>query len=262
MSNPKFAMIGSGRVASHLAPALVDAGFLCTIIYSPNISHAQSLAGRIGTIATDDLKNVVGSDVDFVLLSIKDDALSEVTKVFPEDYPHPLIHTSGSTPMDVLNRVSSYGVIYPMQTFSKERSIDVSQVPFFYEWSNEHTRILIEEIFIQLNVKTFRYLKSEDRGRLHLAAVFACNFTNYLFSIADHILGEMDLDFNILSPLVTETIEKAFLHHPENVQTGPASRNDTKTMERHLALLDDHPEYKKLYKILSESIIARYNKQS
>lgn len=247
-------MIGSGRVASHLAPALHESGICCQAVYSPTLAHAEELAQRIGCTAAQSLEEIISQPVDFVLLSIKDDALEGVAKSFPHNYPYPLIHTSGSTPLSVLSSVPHFGVLYPMQTFSKERSIDIQEVPFFIEANDECTLQLLQHLIQAMEVKVSHQLSSEGRGRLHLASVFACNFTNHLYSVADQVLSELGLGLDVLEPLMKETMEKALTHPPKEVQTGPAIRGDVKTMQRHLDLLKDHPELQHLYNTLSESI--------
>lgn len=259
MGHLRFAMIGSGKVASHLAPALVRNGITCATVYSPTFDHAKALSDKIGCQATSNLQDIIQSDVDFVLLSIKDDALSEVASQFPKDTPYPLIHTSGSTPLDVLAQVPHHGVLYPMQTFSKERVIDVQEVPFFIEANDDKAMALLRDIIKQMGIKKAHELSSENRERLHLSSVFACNFTNHLFSIADELLEGMGLSFDILQPLLEETLSKALENHPKDVQTGPAVRGDKKTMNRHLGLLSQYPNYQNLYQLLSQSIYEQQN---
>ena len=249
-----FAMIGSGRVATHLAPALNNSGMICQGVYSPTYQNAQTLAQKIGCPALKSLEEVVSLSVDFVLLSIKDDALEGVAAQFPADYPHPLIHTSGSTPLEVLKSVPHYGVLYPMQTFSKERTLDIQEVPFFIEANDDDTLQLLHILIQKMGVKVSHPLSSEGRGRLHLASVFACNFTNHLYAVADEVLGDLGLELKVLEPLMKETMEKALTHPPKEVQTGPAIRGDEQTMQRHLNLLEQKPELHKLYKMLSDSI--------
>lgn len=260
MSKLRFAMIGSGRVAHHLAPALVRSGMECVVVYSPTLSHAEELAEQVQSMAVDNLSSITKADVDFVLLSIKDDALSDVIQAFPSDYSQPLFHTSGSTPIEVLDRVKHYGVLYPMQTFSKDRVIKIEEVPFFIETNDEVSEKLLLEITKQIGAADVHPLSSDNRGRLHLASVFACNFTNHLYAISDQVLREIGLDFGILQPLLEETLNKALSYPPKDVQTGPALRGDKKTMDRHISLLENHPDYQELYKILSESIYRQEHK--
>lgn len=254
----RFVMVGSGRVASHLAPALVKGGATCLGVYSRTSAHAQALAEQIGAEAIEDLAQFIrehGDELDLVLLSISDDAISELASFFNEVKGAVVLHTSGSTPMEVLSQSQYYGVLYPMQTFSKERALNMSEVPFFIEASDCNVYQFVHDIATHfIGAKSVTPLSSEDRARLHMASVFACNFVNHMWAVADEVLSDVDLDFSLLRPLIQETVEKAFRFPPKEVQTGPALRGDQKTMQRHIALLSDRPQLAELYKIISKSI--------
>lgn len=248
----KFALIGSGRVASHLAPALVAGGMECVAVYSPTLTHAEALAHKLGSKATS-LPELVATKVDFVLLSTKDDAIAEVAKAFPADYPAVVLHTSGGTSIDALAPIRHRGVLYPMQTFSPDRALHIPDIPIFPEAADEVTQSIIHQITKAIGSKEVRPLSSEERVKLHLASVFACNFVNHLYAQADEVMKSIGLDFTLLAPLVEETLAKAKENPPHTVQTGPAVRRDQKTIDRHLALLQGDARI--IYEVMTNSII-------
>lgn len=251
-----FAIAGSGNVATHLSVALVKGGAECVSVYSRSLAHARVLAEKVGGEAVDELSAFFecASDADVVILSITDNAIPEVVEVLPGDFSPVVLHTSGSTPMDVLKDVADHGVLYPMQTFSKDRDVVMSEVPFFVEYNTVRAADLIHQVTDLLGTDKVQELSSENRMRVHLAAVFGCNFVNHFYALADECLEGTGVPFEALTPLLRETLRKALVAPPAQVQTGPAVRNDTLTMNRHLKLLEKQPHLAQLYKILSASI--------
>ena len=248
-----FALVGSGRVASHLADALVKDGVTCSALYSPTKSHATALAQKIGADTVDSIGQLVALPVDFVLIAVKDDAIGEVASHFPSDYNGVVMHTSGGTSLDALSPIRHRGVLYPMQTFSENRELVISEIPIFLEANTQKCQEVISRITNALGSRQVHYLSSEERVKLHLASVFACNFVNHLYSISDEVLHDIGLDFQLLGPLVKETLNKALESSPKEVQTGPAIRRDYKTIDRHLALLKG--QSREIYEVLTESIM-------
>lgn len=253
MSSKRFALIGSGRVASHLAPAIVSGGMECVGVYSPTQRHAEMLAEKLHCAYFPSLSDLLEEVVDFVLISIKDDAIKEVAQYFPSDFQGVVIHTSGATSIDALASLPHRGVLYPMQTFSHERELDISEVPIFPEASDQLVSQVISEVTKAMGSKQVHYLTSEERVQLHLASVFACNFVNHLYALSDEIMNGIGLDFSSLSPLVRETLQKALSSAPKEVQTGPAIRQDHKTIDRHLSMLKGFP--REVYEVITKSII-------
>lgn len=254
---PKIVIIGSGNVATHLASAieLSGAGEIMQV-YSRNLENARTLTTKLKSAdATDNLANLC-RDADIYLVSIKDDCIAEVaSKVAPNDALW--LHTSGSVGMEVLSEVSRrYGVFYPMQTFSKDTDLDMSEVPLFIEGVSPEVeseiRGLAEKVFSKVI-----HADSELRRKMHIAAVFCCNFTNYLWVIADKMLRKEGLSIEVMKPLIEETIRKALANSPEKGQTGPAVRGDNKIMEKHEAMLPEHERM--IYKLLSDSIFRHFN---
>ena len=231
---------------------MVSGGMQCLAVYSPTRTNAEALANRLGSKAME-LPELIATEVDFVLLSIKDDAIAEVAKTFSSDYPAVVLHTSGGTSIDALAPIKHRGVLYPMQTFSPDRPLQIPEIPIFPEAVDELTLNVIHQITEALGSKQVHPLTSEERVKLHLASVFACNFVNHLYAQADEVMKSIGLDFPLLAPLVEETLAKAITNAPHTVQTGPAVRKDQKTIDRHLALLEG--DARRIYEVMTHSII-------
>ncbi|MET3113999.1 putative short-subunit dehydrogenase-like oxidoreductase (DUF2520 family) [Pedobacter sp. CG_S7] len=253
----KIVCLGSGNVATNLASAFKTSGAEIVQIWSKTLANAQALASVLKSQAIDNL-NEIDKDADLYLICIKDDAIIEVASKLTE-LKGLVLHTSGATGMDVFSNLSltNYGVIYPLQTFSKNRKIDPSTIPLCIEADSEETLTKLRSIAAKLGPLIYQ-VNSVDRKILHLAAVFACNFTNHLYQISADILERNHLDFDMLKPLITETAAKVQSALPKEVQTGPAIRNDELTMRKHLQLLKSTPELVNIYETLSKSIKKTY----
>ncbi len=248
--NCKIVLIGAGNVATHLGIALQEKKFSILQVYSRTLSSAKALGERLHTAYTDNLENL-NPDASIYLFALKDSVLPEVLNAFPH-FPGLFVHTAGSLPMQVFeNHAEHYGVLYPLQTFSKERNISFERIPLFVEARYPDDELLLKEVANTISQNVF-HLSSEKRKYLHLAAVFACNFTNHLYNLAAEILEEQSIPWEILQPLIQETAAKAEALHPEKAQTGPAIRYDQEVIEKHLSLLSG--SNKELYRILSQSI--------
>ncbi|WP_448698797.1 Rossmann-like and DUF2520 domain-containing protein [Mucilaginibacter sp. AW1-3] len=249
----RITLIGSGNVATHLAAALKNAGHKIIQVYSPNYQNAVLLAYHVGAAAIDDL-SAIDQHTDIFIVSVKDDVIEEIAAKLA---PHQklIVHTSGAT---ALLPGTNTGVFYPLQTFSKTKEVDFRQVPLCIEGSNEQITELLEELGRTISNKV-SCVNSGQRKILHLAAVFACNFPNALYAMAQGLLADHQLDFNLLRPLILETAEKVQQNLPANVQTGPAVRRDQKTMDNHLELLNEQPVLQHIYKTLSQCIIKMDN---
>lgn len=243
--------IGSGNVATHLAISLKALGHSIKNIYSQTIENAETLSAKVDAEPTVKLSEI-DLDADIYIFSVKDDVLHSLI----DDMPHTKgiwVHTAGSVPMNLFSyRTKKYGVIYPLQTFSKDREISLSDVPLFIDGSNPETTCFIEEIANSLSSNVI-HIDGEKRAVLHLAAVFACNFTNHMYTLAQDIIENEKLSFDVLKPLIMETAFKVMDMPPVKAQTGPAVRLDHKIMQSHLDKIKS-PEIKQLYKLLSQSI--------
>ncbi len=254
--------IGAGRLATQLAQALHDKGHTIKAVYSRTMVSAQALAEKVDAVATDDITTLfsVGGDLpDAIIMAVKDDAIPSLAAQLAEVGGAskccncPVFHTAGSVPVDVLKALSHYGVIYPMQTFSKERQVDFSGIPFFIEASDDDTLAVARGIAASVSNRV-TVLDSERRRQLHLAAVFACNFANHCYTLAADILERNGLDFSVMLPLIEETAAKVATMHPIEAQTGPAVRYDQTVISRQSEMLADSPLTRQLYELMSESI--------
>ena len=250
----KIALIGAGNVATCLGPRLKEAGHEITAVFSRTVESARILADRLGATYTTDLKTIPASDAAIVML--KDDALKELAPAIAANIKGALlIHTAGSIPIEIWREAGAerYGVMYPMQTFSKTSRIDWSQVPLFIEGSSDQILERINQIAKTISPDV-THLSSEGRKKLHLAAVFTCNFSNHMYAIAEQLLATEGVPFSVMLPLVRETARKVETMSPADAQTGPAVRGDRKVIDEHLALLKDYPEYAGLYRQISTDI--------
>jgi predicted short-subunit dehydrogenase-like oxidoreductase (DUF2520 family) len=250
-------LIGSGNVATHMAAAFKNAGHKIVQVYSPNYQNAALLAYHVGAGAIDKLDGIDGH-TDVFVIAAKDDAIEDIAKVLSA-HQKLILHTSGATDLQTIQQFSSLaGVLYPLQTFSKTKEVDFSQVPLCIEGSDEQVSGLIEQLARTISKNIYR-VNSAQRKILHLAAVFACNFPNALYAIAQGLLAEHQLDFNLLRPLIMETAQKVQESFPADVQTGPAVRGDEKTMNDHMQLLNNQPVLQQVYQLLSQRIIKMDN---
>lgn len=246
------AIIGAGNVASHLGKALKRAGIEIRSISSLHPEHAEKLAGQLGVAHAGFIDNDSFAGVDAIIISVKDDAIAGIVSELSVNDAI-LIHTSGGVPAEVLGKGSPrYGIIYPLQTFTKNRELDFAEIPLFIEASDEETLSEIKELSEKLS-STVTEADSAQRKILHVAAVFACNFTNHLYDIASRIMDEAGLPYSMLHPLIKETAAKAVSMPPSQAQTGPAVRGDRQVMNAHLEKINDD-KLKELYRALSDSI--------
>jgi len=250
-------LIGAGNLATQLGLALQDAGHRFQQVYSHTAGSAAMLAFQLKAEAVTD-PALIQPGADLYLCALKDDVIQEVLckLTFSKSL---LVHTAGSLPMEILADFSTdYGVFYPLQTFSKGRRTDFSTIPVFVEAVRPDSLNLLTDLASGIS-GIVSPLSSDKRKTLHLSAVFACNFVNYLYGIADDLLHEQGLDFNYLLPLIDETAAKVHELSPASAQTGPAVRYDEQVMNRHLEWLQSHPEWATLYKTLSLGIYQRKN---
>ncbi|TDQ08531.1 Rossmann-like and DUF2520 domain-containing protein [Pedobacter metabolipauper] len=247
----KIVCIGSGNVATHIAQAFTIAGASIVQVWSKQIQHAALLANTVDAAAITD-PGAIDQSADLYIIAVKDDAILEMVQAL-KSVKGLVVHTSGSTPIEVLSPLSSYGVLYPLQTFSKVKELDFKKIPLCIEAKDHDTLEALKNIASRLSPLVY-IVNSDKRKILHLAAVFACNFVNHLYTLSEQILKDNALDFDMLRPLIMETAEKVQAELPGHVQTGPAVRKDEQTIERHLGLLQAMPQTKEIYQTLSESI--------
>ena len=247
---PTLSIIGSGNVAWHLTKQFFACGYSINAVYSRQLDNAKKLAEQVEAQAVDKIELIPASDV--YLFAVKDDAYEKIIENFPKTTAI-CVHTSGSLEMNILEKLSdNHGVLYPFQTLTKEKNIDFLNVPICIEASNPQTQNVLLAMAKHISSKIY-FLTSEQRVYLHLAGVFACNFTNAMYAVAQQILEEKNIDFNIALPLINETAEKIKTLYPLDSQTGPAVRNDKIIMEKHLNMLQNN-DWKALYQLISKII--------
>jgi predicted short-subunit dehydrogenase-like oxidoreductase (DUF2520 family) len=255
IQDTQIVFIGAGNLATNLAKALYRQGFRISQVYSRTESNARELANAVEAEWTDALENV-SKDGEIYFVCLTDTALIELLPkiVMNKNNNALFVHTAGSIPMDIWKgQAEYYGVVYPMQTFSKQIEVDFSEIPIFIEASDEEVHDKLKAIVLTLSKKIYD-ASSEQRKILHLAAVFTCNFTNHMYALAADLLNRYHLPFEVMLPLVDETARKVHQLPPVATQTGPAMRNDEDVMNGHLKLLKDEPEIKELYELISKSI--------
>ena len=252
----KITVIGAGNLAWSLIPALQQAGISDIQLISRSETNRQSYQKQFGISQVDDNIGRLRPDTDLIFITVSDQAIgSVVQKLALTGVGNAIcVHTSGSIPLAELTVLGEHtGVFYPMQTFTRDKMADFKLIPIFLE-GNEAVLSKLKPIAERLSDKVF-LLNSSDRLKLHMGAVWACNFTNYLFQIAQELMPQQSgMDFSIYEPLVREHIDKVFQFYPDHTQTGPAIRRDLKTLHKHLGMLDDHPRLQALYKQLSLGI--------
>jgi predicted short-subunit dehydrogenase-like oxidoreductase (DUF2520 family) len=255
----RITIIGSGNVATHLSAAFKNAGHVIVQVYSRNLQNATLLAYHVKAEAIDDIE-AINTNTDIFVIAVKDDAIGLIAGQLAK-YQKLIIHTSGATDLyTLLAFADNVGVFYPLQTFSKIKEVDFLIVPLCIEGANEVITKQLTELAQTISNNVYE-VDSAKRKTLHLAAVFACNFPNYLYAIAQQLLKQQGMDFDMLRPLILETAQKVQNSLPTDVQTGPAIRNDEITMDFHLQLLKDQPELQQLYTLLSQGIIKLDNWQ-
>lgn len=249
----KIVIIGSGNLATQLSLALKDAGKEIVQIFSRTEEHASELANKLGCAHTTN-PDEIDKNADIYIFSVKDDALSHLAASICNERPNALfLHTAGSVPMDIFKGYASrYGVLYPMQTFSKNRRVDFHEIPCFIEASNEKSLATIRSLAESISGHVVD-CDSEKRKKMHLAAVFACNLTNHCYRLAERVLEAEQIDFKLFLPLIDETAKKVSEMSPKDAQTGPMIRYDVEVMNRQLALIPDDLT-RQIYRLMAESI--------
>ena len=255
----RISIIGSGRVASHLALALHEQHQIIQI-YARQQHHAAIIAQQVNAQAIDDYQ-LLSADVDLAIIAVSDQAIATVIQAVHQYLPDILIvHTSGSTHIQVMSHVHPRsGVLYPLQTFSYGRKIDWSNTPIFVESIQSDDLARLQQLAQDLSQRVYCY-DSEQRLSLHLAAVFAFNFSNYCYDMAKQIVDAQHVDFALLYPLILETANKAVHTDPCEVQTGPAMRGDQNILHMHENMLKEknRSDFSEVYQLLSQQILTRH----
>lgn len=249
-----ISIVGSGKVATQLGLAFKLVGLEVKQICSRTLSHAQNLAEKLESKATDNLQDLV--PVDLVLVAVSDDAVTDVISKI--DSQLSVAHTSGNTALQYRPDSAPSGVFYPLQTFQMDSEVVWEEVPICVEANPDELQNQLKELakLLSTNVQS---ISSAQRKVIHLAAVWACNFSNHVTAVSEEILSENQIDVGILNPLLRQTFENILAGNPKEKQTGPAVRNDSKTLGEHAELMHENPEMKALYLAISNHIINFHN---
>lgn len=255
----RITIIGAGRVAHHLAQVLSTQHQIVQVL-NRNLQKAKSLAVLVNAEAIDSFEQL-DSNIDLAIIAISDQSISTVIGQMHHALPDVLIvHTSGSTNLDVLTQQHARaGVFYPLQTFSLDREVDWNSTPLFVEAVNKDDLNTLTDLASSLSQRVYQY-DSAQRLSLHLAAVFACNFSNYCYDIAKQVVDAKQVDFSLLYPLILETAQKATQHDPRLMQTGPAMRGDQNILNMHNNMLADaeQTELQQVYQLMSAQILKHH----
>jgi len=256
MFNKKIAIVGSGNVAWHLSEIFNEKTIEVTEVCSRNQEEAKKIATAIQAKHIKKLKNI-GENADLIILAVSDDAIEKVCKKL-KCKNKIVAHTSGIANTQLLKACSkNFACFYPLQTFTKYHKVDFSQIPVLISANNIETENTLKDLANLISLKV-EVISDIQRQKLHLSAVIVNNFTNHLYTLSSNYLAKNTIDFELLKPLIQETVNKISSNNPKVNQTGPAKRNDVKTIEKHFNLIEDE-DLKEIYKILTLSIYTTHN---
>jgi predicted short-subunit dehydrogenase-like oxidoreductase (DUF2520 family) len=257
MYHNSISFAGAGRVGEALCKELFHAGYCIDLIVSENEAKGKSLADYCKAEWSNDL--VFPNSTKVIIVAVPDHRLKSVLESVTCCQETLVSHTAGSFGLDIFpEKIQRRGIFYPLQTFSKGRKVSFFDLPFLLESSDDESAGILKTLAESIGGKV-HFVDTEQRRMLHLAAVFVCNFTNHMLTLGREVALKADYPFEILTPLIKETISKALDTGPENSQTGPAVRNDRNTIEKHLELLSFSSDLQKIYQEISQSIIEYYN---
>jgi predicted short-subunit dehydrogenase-like oxidoreductase (DUF2520 family) len=254
-----IAIVGAGNLAWHLAPEIENFGHKVSLVSSRKKKSARSLIDRLYNASLKRGLNFSKSNVNAIIIAVNDENIQEVVGelIIPDNCT--LIHTSGSQPMELLSRSAAahYGVLYPLQTFTKGIKVNLRETPIFLEANDDYTYKILHNLTKGISRNIYK-ISSEKRMILHLGGVIGSNFSNHMLTIAKTLMDEHDMDFKLLQNLVFTMFQKAFEIGPENGQTGPAIRADHDTMQKHIKLLKEDRDLQKVYTLISNHIMRSY----
>ncbi len=250
----KIVCLGAGRLANQLMPALKETGCDVVQVYNRTSEPARLLSEKLESSSFTASVSEINTEADIYFLTVSDDAVSalakQLKKIIPTDAL--VVHCSGVLELDVIPFERKAG-FYPLQSFSSNYDVSWRFIPVIITTHDDDIWVMLDQMAGRISSSIFR-MTDEQKSILHVAAVFANNFSNHMLTLAEKICNEHQLPFEILKPLILETFSKAILSGPKDSQTGPAVRGDQKTIEKHLSLLNDHPQLRDLYLMISNSI--------
>ncbi len=251
----KVVCIGAGKLANQLMPALQSAGCEIMQIYNRTAEPAKILSDKLDAIPYTTIIAQMVNDADAYFFTIADDAVpliaDQVNSLVTKNALG--VHCSGSLSLDVLPFLNKAG-FYPLQSFSEHHDVSWKFIPIIITTDDESIWMTLDEIASKMSSAVYR-MTDYQKSLLHVAAVFANNFSNHMLALAETICKTNNLPFEILKPLIMETFSKAIISGPSSSQTGPAIRGDAKTIEKHMQLLSNYPELGEVYRVVTESII-------
>ena len=248
----KILLVGSGNVATHLAMNLKSINYNICQVFSRNIENAKDLARKVDADYTNKPKNIVESNL--TIIAVNDDSIKDIIDFLPDV---PTVHTSGYTSINILkNNFTNYGVMYPLQSFKKNVELNFTNIPFLIEANTKEFENNLIELCSCFSKNTIQ-VNSLERKKIHLAAVFACNFSNHMLVIAKEIMEDDKINYELLIPLIQKTFTN-LEEDPKMKQTGPAVRKDINILENQINLIQNN-EHKKIYKLISNSIIKTHD---
>ncbi len=254
----KVVILGSGNVGTVLCELVAKSDNELVQVVSRNADHAQALAYKYNVLSGT-LSDSQFESGDIYIIALVDAALDSIDKIAALKNKF-VVHTAGSMPLSALKNISSaYGILYPLQSLSKS-SDEIPQIPFLVEGNNKETQHRITEFARSLSGNVIN-VTEHQRMFYHIAAVFAANFTNHMYAIAEEICKKEKIDFKVLFPLIDEVSSRIDRNSPYDLQTGPAIRDDILTLNKHIQALSAFPDAKYLYLKLSESILKFYQKR-
>lgn len=250
----KIGIVGVGNVASAFSKVLINNGINVEYVLLRNKDRLSEIENSFGIKSIVDYNLLM--DCDLIIIAVKDDAIGEVAANL-KNYKGLLVHTSGTQSSDILNIVDRFGVLYPLQTITKDFDVDFKKVPLLV---NASSTLLLEKLkqFANAISDVVIECSDDDRSYIHMSAVYVSNFVNVMLQIGNKLLENKGLNISILESLVNETVRKSFLLGPEKALTGPARRSDVNTINKHKSMLDNNLEEKKIYEILTNYILNKY----
>lgn len=258
MADPyNIAIIGSGNLAWHLAPELENAGHRVIEVYSQTPKNAKALQNRLYHAEINPSLDFSDSEAEIFIICVTDDAIEEVTQEIVLSEKAIIFHTSGSQSISKLGYTATenIGVLYPLQTFTKSKQVTFEDIPILIEAENAYTSKTLKKLAKSISSKV-QTVCSRDRIAIHVSAVFACNFTNHFFEVAEKLLVKQGFDFDLLRPLIAETINKSLDLGPAKAQTGPAARGDMEILDKHMDFLEGN-DYQEVYRMITDKILNR-----
>ncbi|MEX0883805.1 MAG: Rossmann-like and DUF2520 domain-containing protein [Cyclobacteriaceae bacterium] len=251
-----IAIIGTGNIAWHLATSLENAGHVITEVYGRDMRKAEKITAHLyGTDGKDDL-DFTNSGARVFIIAVKDQAIAEIADAVLLPEGSILVHTSGSMPLEILaySSADQTGIFYPLMSFSRQKGVSLDDVPILLDSEDRETLITLKKLAKSLSGQIYE-IRSKDRKAIHVAAVFASNFTNHMIGIAEEILQRQGLDFEMMKPLIVEQINKTLTIGAKAAQTGPAQREDMETLENHYHFLSYNDQLAEIYRLISQDII-------